>query len=74
MQVCGRRVPIVGRISMDMSVVDLGDCGADIGETITVFGPGSDGEPTVREWADAAGYLEHEIVIGLGTRTERVFR
>jgi alanine racemase len=71
MQVRGQRVPVAGRISMDMTVVDLGDSGAEVGEEVTVFGPGTCGEPTVRDWADAAGYLEHEIVTGLGHRVAR---
>ncbi|HET6154661.1 MAG TPA: alanine racemase [Marmoricola sp.] len=71
-QLRGRRVPVVGRISMDMTVVDLSASGAEVGEQVTVFGPGADGEPTVRDWADAAGCLEHEIVTGLGPRLERV--
>lgn len=71
MQVRGRRVAVAGRISMDMTVVDLGEVGAEVGETVTVFGPGDAGEPTVREWADAAGLLEHEVVTGLGGRVLR---
>ena len=69
--VSGRRVPVVGRISMDMTVVDLGDTPAELGDLATVFGPGRSGEPTVRDWADAAGVSEHEIVTGLGRRVER---
>lgn len=71
-QVRGVRIPVVGRISMDMTVVDLGDLPAEPGDDVTVFGPGTAGEPTVREWADAAGVLEHEIVTGLGPRLARV--
>lgn len=72
MQVRAERVAVAGRISMDMAVVDLGNSGAEVGETVTVFGPGGEGEPTIREWADAAGVLEHEVVTGLGSRVERV--
>ena len=72
--VSGRRVPVVGRISMDMTVVDLGDTPAELGDLACVFGPGRGGEPTVRDWADAAGVQEHEIVTGLGSRVERVHR
>ncbi len=67
----GRRRPLVGRISMDMAVVDLGDVAATSGETVTVLGPGRDGEPTVREWAAWSDTLEHEIVTGLGARLHR---
>nr|BFF16409.1 hypothetical protein GCM10025699_77120 [Microbacterium flavescens] len=47
----GRRRPIVGRISMDMVVVDTGDDRIRPGESVTLFGPGDGGEPTVADWA-----------------------
>jgi alanine racemase len=65
----GRRRLLVGRISMDMAVVDLGPEGAQAGDLVTVFGPGHDGEPTVADWAGWADTIEHEIVTGLGLRT-----
>lgn len=67
----GRRRPLVGRISMDQVVVDLGDDAVAPGTTATVLGPGAAGEPTVREWADWAGTIEHEIVTGFGARVSR---
>jgi alanine racemase len=70
-QVRGVRRPVVGRISMDQLVVDLGARGVDPGETVTVFGPGADGEPTVAEWAAWADTIEHELVTGIGARVER---
>jgi alanine racemase len=56
---------------MDMTVVDLGDLAVGPGEAVTVFGPGTAGEPTVRDWARASGLLEHEVVTGLGPRLTR---
>ena len=71
----GRRRPLVGRISMDMAVVDLGSShGGETGDLVTVFGPGDHGEPTVVEWAAWADTIEHEIVTGLGTRLARTAR
>jgi alanine racemase len=67
----GRRRPLVGRISMDQAVVDLGERPVDLGETVTVFGPGDAGEPTVAEWAGWTGTIEHEIVTGIGSRVLR---
>ncbi|GAA4714459.1 alanine racemase [Nocardioides conyzicola] len=67
----GVRRPVVGRISMDQLVVDLGSRGIDQGETVTLFGPGTHGEPTVSEWAAWADTIEHEIVTGIGARVER---
>lgn len=77
-QVAGVRRPVAGRISMDMTVIDLGPdiaaCPARIGDVATVFGPGEDGEPTTAEWARWGGTLEHEVVTGLGPRLRRVVR
>ena len=67
----GVRRPVVGLVSMDQLVVDLGERGVDLGETVTVFGPGDAGEPTVADWAAAAGTIEHEVVTGIGARVER---
>lgn len=70
----GRRRPVVGRFSMDMIVVDTGEDLLLPGETVTVFGPGAAGEPTVADWADWAGTIEHEILTGIGPRKARVRR
>jgi alanine racemase len=74
----GRRRPVVGQISMDQVVVDLGADGdaATVvpGETAVVFGPGDDGEPTAAEWAGWAGTIEHELITGLGRRPRRDVR
>jgi len=73
-QVRGRRRPLVGRFSMDMVVVDTGDDRLELGETVTFFGRGLDGEPTVHDWAGWADTIEHEIVTRIGTRVARVHR
>ncbi|WP_152365498.1 alanine racemase [Microlunatus speluncae] len=70
----GRRRPVVGAISMDQTVVDLGPDPVDPGEPVTVFGPGDGGEPTVADWAEWAGTIEHEIVTGIGSRVPRRLR
>jgi alanine racemase len=67
----GRRRPIVGVVSMDQVVVDLGDDDAQLGEPAIIFGPGLVGEPTVADWATWAGTIEHEIVTGIGARVPR---
>jgi alanine racemase len=71
MFVRGRRCPVAGLISMDQSVIDVGHLDVAPGDTVTVFGPGASGEPTVREWAGWAGTIEHEIVTGIGPRVAR---
>ena len=67
----GHRCRVAGLISMDQTVIDLGDQPVDPGEVATVFGPGTAGEPTVADWARWAGTIEHEIVTGIGGRVHR---
>jgi alanine racemase len=69
--IAGRRYPVAGRIAMDQFVVDLGDDPARMGDEVVVFGPGTEGEPTVTEWAQWAGTVPHEIVTGIGPRVSR---
>ncbi len=67
----GRRCPVVGLVSMDQIVIDVGDLPVGVGETAIVFGPGEHGEPTPADWADWAGTIPHEILTGLGRRLDR---
>ncbi len=67
----GHRCQVAGLISMDQTVIDLGDQQVRPGEIATVFGPGTAGEPTVADWAAWAGTIEHEIVTGIGVRVHR---
>jgi alanine racemase len=70
--VAGARRPVAGRISMDMTVIDLGPgTPASVGDLVTIFGPGEGGEPTTAQWAGWAETLEHEIVTGLSARLPR---
>jgi alanine racemase len=72
--VAGRRRPVVGTISMDQTVVDVGDDPVEPGAEAVVFGPGVEGEPTVADWAGWAGTIPHEIVTGIGPRVRRSAR
>lgn len=70
----GRLRPVVGVVSMDQVVVDVGDGGAEAGDVATIFGTGKGGEPTAADWAGWAGTIEHEIVTGIGRRVRRHVR
>ena len=70
----GKRAPLLGRVSMDQFVVDLGlDSTAKTGDEVVIFGDGSAGEYTVDEWASAAGTINYEIVTRIGPRVPRIY-
>jgi alanine racemase len=71
----GNRAPIIGRVSMDQFVVDLGpDSKAQSGEWVEVFGDGIAGGYTAEEWASACGSINYEIVTRIGPRVPRIYR
>ena len=71
----GKRAPIIGRVSMDQFVVDLGpDSQAISGEWVEVFGDGSAGGYTAEEWGSASGSINYEIVTRIGPRVPRIYR
>ena len=69
----GEQVPQVGRVCMDQLMIDLGDRPARVGDVVTLFGPGDDGEPSALDWADACGTIGYEIVTRIGGRVVRSY-
>ena len=66
------RVPIVGRVSMDLITLDVSDVAADVahpGALVDLIGPHN----TVDALAADAGTIGHEILTGLGSRYHRVY-
>jgi alanine racemase len=70
----GRRVPIIGRISMDMTVVDISDAsGVAVGDVATLVGEDGRDAITVDEVAELAGTISYEILVGFTRRLPRVW-
>jgi alanine racemase len=70
----GQRAPIIGRVSMDQFVVDLGpESKAKSGDWVVIFGNGSHGEFTADDWGVASGSINYEIVTRIGPRVPRIY-
>lgn len=63
--------PVLGTICMDQLVVDVTGSDATAGDDAVLFGPGTHGEPTAQDWAEAAGTISYEIVTRAGGRLAR---
>ncbi len=70
----GRRVPIIGRISMDVTVVDLTDVpAAAAGDVATLIGADGGDGIALDEVAARCGTISYEILTGLTRRLPRVY-
>lgn len=70
----GRRIPVVGRICMDMCMVDITDVPeAQVGDTVTVIGREGTLENTWDDWADKLGTISYELVCGINKRVPRLY-
>lgn len=65
----GAKAPILGRVSMDLTVLDVTDCETAVREGAPAIFLGED----LDEIAATAGTLPYEILTGLGRRAARVY-
>ena len=65
--IAGLRHPIVGRVAMDVCMVDIGEAEVGSGETVEFFGE----ELSVAHWAAATGLTAAELVTAVGLRVHR---
>ena len=70
----GARAPVIGRVCMDQTMVDLTGLKNPIrGNTVTLFGDGLSGEPKVEDVAGWMGSIPDEVVSGIARRVPRVY-
>jgi alanine racemase len=67
----GRRAPVVGLVTMDMTMIDVTDVPCEVGDVVTLLG--RDGEHLIdlEEWAAASELSPYELLTGLRQRLPR---
>ncbi|MCK5801702.1 MAG: alanine racemase [Lentisphaeria bacterium] len=72
MLVRGRRVPVLGRVCMNLTMVDLSEApDAEPGDEVVVLGRQGDESILVSELARRAGVITYEILCALGKQNPR---
>lgn len=61
-------VPLVGRVSMDMLAVELGEVRASVGDEVILWGSGN----PIENVAELAGTIAYELSCGILPRVERI--
>lgn len=71
----GRRAPIVGRICMDLSMVDVGGIAeAKVGDEVILIGRQGKEAISTEELARLCNTIPYEIVCSIGRRVPRVYK
>lgn len=65
----GRETRVVGRVSMDMTAIDLTDIEASVGDRVTLWGEGL----PIERVAPYAGTIAYELVCGINQRVTKVW-
>jgi len=70
----GRRVPLVGTISMDLTTLDLTDVPeAVLGDVVTIYGKDGDASIEVSEVAHEIGTVTSDLLCALGRRVPKFY-
>jgi alanine racemase len=75
--IAGTRCRILGVVTMDQLMVDVGHLGAEqvrVGDEVVLIGSQGDERVTATEWADLTGTIAYEVVCGISARVERLNR
>jgi alanine racemase len=74
MLVGGQRVPIVGRVCMDLTMLDVGSVkNVQMGDEVVVFGQQGNETLSIDEMAAGLNTINYEIVTGISARVPRVY-
>ncbi len=65
----GQKVPVIGKICMDMCMLDITGLRVHEGDEVIVYGEGN----TVSEMAAAAGLISYELMTRISQRVPRVY-
>jgi alanine racemase len=70
----GRSYPVVGRVCMDQTMINLGpETTVQVGDEVVLIGRSGTLEITAEEWAQLLGTITYEVTCQIGARVERVF-
>ncbi len=69
----GRRAPVTGTVTMDLTMVDVTDIPCERGDLATLLGTWGDERITVEDAGRACGLSPYEILTGLNARAPRLY-
>ena len=69
----GIRCPVVGRVCMNMTVIDISPLRAKTGDEVVLIGKQGNKEITTDEWAEKLGTINYEITTRIPEHIKRIY-
>ena len=70
----GKSYPIIGRVCMDQTMVNLGpETDVQIGDEVVLIGKSGDEEISCYEWAKKLNTITYEVTCQINSRVERIY-
>lgn len=69
----GKKVPIVGRISMDVLMIDVTNIKLEVFDEVIIFGQSLDAYQSVSDFIFNIETIEYELLCHIGQRIERIY-
>ncbi len=72
--ISGKSYPVVGRVCMDQTMIDLGpETPVQVGDEVVLMGKSEDLEITCSEWAQVLHTIPYEVTCRIDARVSRVY-
>ncbi|PIS07450.1 alanine racemase [Candidatus Berkelbacteria bacterium CG10_big_fil_rev_8_21_14_0_10_43_13] len=73
--VSGQSCPVIGRVCMDMTIIDVTDLkSVSVGDIVTIIGSDGENEMTVEKMAELAGSYRYEIITTINPLIQKIYR
>ncbi|XOV66763.1 MAG: alanine racemase [Fluviicola sp.] len=69
MVIHGRKCPVIGNVCMDMTMVDIGDLQAEVGDPVEIIGE----HISIIEFAKLMDTIPYEVLTGISKRVQRLY-
>lgn len=70
----GKRFPVVGRVTMDLTMVNVGDAKIERGDEVVLIGEQNGQAITADEIAGLEDTIAYEVICGIGKRVPRIYK
>lgn len=70
----GRKYSVVGRVSMDLTIVDVGKNGVSMGDEVVLIGEQGDQIISADDLAKLEDSISYEVVCAIGKRVPRIYK